>query len=179
METSQARPAMRCKRLLPARLKGLVEGASATVLLARAAADGHSPHRTESRSVQYRGLSSLPTKACTARRRALPDTSAAPRTLMLLTGPVWHRTVSAASSGLADDGSSACTADASVPASTPPHASVNDRESATAGRTEAAEGRNHDGIRRAGLEASGSVRVNRHGVDEYALGGVVHGHGSP
>ena len=99
MKTSQARPAMRCKRLPPPRLKGPVEGASATVLLARAAADGHSPHRTESRSAQYRGLSSLPTKACTARRRALPDTSAAPRTLMLLTGPVWHRTVLATSSG--------------------------------------------------------------------------------
>ena len=85
------------------------------VLLARAAADGHSPHRTESRSAQYWGLSSLPTKACTARRRALPDTSAAPRTLIFLTGPVWHRTVSV--------GFNACTADASVPASASLYAS--------------------------------------------------------
>ena len=96
MKTSQTRPAMRCKRLPPPRLKGPVEGASAAALADRTIAYGH---RTESRSVQYRGLSSLPTRACAARCRALPDTSAAPRTLMLLMGPVWHRTVSAASSG--------------------------------------------------------------------------------
>ena len=117
METSQARPGTRCKRLPPPRLKGPVEGASAAALADRTIAYGH---RTESRSVQYRGLSSLPTKAYTARRRTLPDTSAAPRTLMLLTGPVWYRTVSV--------GSSACNADASVSASASLYASNSQRE---------------------------------------------------